>query len=243
MSVRSCGLRPAPPGQDSGTLSCINFDKNEHYTAVPRRSSGKDTFESLASKDEMLAPLGFEPEGSASKPNFCERASPLLEYILDPNGYATFREYLCEHDQETLLDFWRSCEEFRQLASTGSNLSIPKANATYSNYLQSKLLCARIIQGGIRAKIKHKLHSGQPLNDMLFDQAQESVLRYMNDIHYEMFLTSDIYKSYISKERVSRFESKCMPALPEEKIQEKSNGSWIVSDANTPPLGRNNREG
>ncbi len=264
MSNKYCdnltGLRPAPPGQDSDSSLCIDSGKTVNYSAVPRRSSGKDMYENTGNKgsytDGMIAPLGFEPEGSATKPNFCEGNSSLLDFITDRSGYSLFREYLRQHKHEALLDFWQSCEEFKRLANTGSNLASPKANSTYNNYLHSKHLCASILQDVVRAKVKHKLGSGHPLNETLFDQAKNCILEYMNDVHYGKFLGSDIcirsdvskaiqLKDRVSTKNVSRFGAKGLPPLPEEKVFEQNRGNWASVDVHTRPLGRSvdEREG
>ena len=242
------GLRPAPPGQDSDSGICVNSSKTVNYSPVPRKPSSKDLHEHSGNKDsytdDMIAPLGFEPEGSATKPYFCEGNSSLLDFISDRNGYTLFREYLREQKHESLLDFWQSCEEFKQLANTGSTLATLKANATYNNYLHSKHLCASILQDNIRAKVKHKLGLGHALNETLFDQAKDCILRYMNSFHYGKFLGSDIYmhsdvsKGLQSKDRVSgknasRFVPKGLAPLPEGKVFEQGSGTWPSVDINT----------
>ena len=256
------GLRPAPPGQDSDTSLCINPGKTQTYTAVPRRSSGKEIYENMSKNikdshtDDIIAPLGFEPEGSATKPNFCEGNLSLLDFITDRNGFLSFREYLRGQKYESLLDFWHSCGEFKQLANTGSNLASPKAISTYDNYLHSKHLCGNILQDPVRAKVKHKLASGQPLNEALFDNARDCIFQYMNDMHYGKFLASDIYKHFdvskgtqlkdrVSTKNVSRLATKGLPPLPEEKVFVQNRGNCAAVDVHTRPLGRgfDEREG
>ena len=249
------GLRPPPPGQDSDSSLCVNSGKTQNYSAVPRRSSGKEIYENTSINiqgsytDDMIAPLGFEPEGSATKPNFCEGNSSLLYFISDKNGYSLFREYLRGHKQESLLDFWQSCVEFKRLANTGSSLASPKAISTYDNYLHSKHVCASILHDAVRAKLKHKLSSRQPFNETLFDNAKDCIFQYMNDIHYGKFLASDIYKRFdvskgiqlkdrVSTKNVSRSGAKGLPPLPEEKVFEQNRGNWACIDVHPRPLGR-----
>lgn len=254
------GRRPAPPGQDSDSSLCMDSEKTLDYSAVPRRPSNKDMCENRGSKnlyaDHIIAPLGFEPEGRATKPNFCEGNSSLLDFISDRNGYSLFREYLRRHKHESLLDFWQSCEEFKRLADAGSILATPKANSTYNNYLHSKHLCASFLQDGVRAKLKHKLSSGQPLNKTLFDHAKDCILQYMNDHHYGKFLGSDIYmrsdvskgsqsKDRVSTKNASRLGGKALPPLLEEKVFEQSGCDWPANHVNTRGSGRtvDEREG
>ena len=251
------GLRPAPPGQDSDSSLSINSGKTVNYSAVPRRPSSKDMYENTGNKytEDVIAPLGFEPEGSATKPNFCEGNLSLMDFISDRHGHSLFREYLREQKHESLLDFWQSCEEFKRLANTGSNLATPKANSTYNHYLHSKHLSASILPDAVRAKVKHTLTSGQP-NETLFDHAKDFILQYMNDCHYGKFLGSDIYmrsdvskgtqsKDRVSSKNVSRFGAKGLPSLPEEKVFEQNRGNWPSTDVNARPLGRtlDEREG
>ena len=250
------GLRPAPPGQDSDSGVCSQSGKSLNYSPVPRRPSSKDMYENTGKiqdsySDDVIAPLGFEPEGSATKPNFCEGSSSLVDLISDRNGFTLFREYLREQKQESLLDFCQSCEEFKRLANTGSNLATPRASSIYNNYLHSKHLCANILKDDvyIRAKLKHQLGLGQPLSETLFDHAKHCILQYMNEFHYGRFLASDIYmrsdvsKGFQSKDRisaksVSRFGPKSLPPLLEEKVYEQNPGNWHSPDVNTKPLGR-----
>ena len=250
------GLRPAPAGQDSDSSVCSHSEKTLGYSPVPRRPSSKDMYENTGDlkdsyTDDMIAPQGFEPEGSATKPKFCEGSSTFVDFISDRNGFALFREYLREQKHESLLDFCQSCEEFKRLANTGSNLATHKASSIYNNYLHSKHLCANILKDDvyIRAKLKHKLSGGQPLSETLFDHAKQCILQYITEFHYGRFLGSDIYmrsdvsKAFQSKDRIStkcvpRYGPKGLPPLLEEKVYEQNAANWPSPDVNTKPLGR-----
>lgn len=259
--------RPAPPGQDSGVTSTSSRASEKKtmplvpkFNAVPRRATtNKESHESPCNlkdefDEEIAAPLGFEPEGSATRPSFCEGCSSLQGLLSDRYGYEVFYEYLRLQNSESLLAFWRSCEKFRQLAKARSGLALPTANTTYAKYMHKKLLCGSRIDDSIRAKIKHKLNSGQPLNESMFDSAQEAIFSYINDYFYASFIRSDVYKGFVSdeavkiptKDRVSttarsaRFTAKALPTLPEEKVFEgdASHGQWTNCDPAIRSIGR-----
>ena len=244
--VNMTGSRPAPPGQDSDSSPCIDSRKVQNYSAIPRKPSSKEITGNMAlyTDESHIAPLGFEPEGSATKPKFCEGNSSLLDLISDRNGYSLFKHYLLELKQESLLDFWQACEKFKRLANTGSNLATPTASSIYNNYMHSNHLCAGILPDVIRAKLKHSLSSRQPLSENLFDLAQDCVLQYMGDFHYGKFLCSDIYansdasKDRVSSKNVPRFGSKGLPTLPEETVYEQHSSSLGSVDVNSRSLGR-----
>ncbi|XP_028395429.1 axin-1-like [Dendronephthya gigantea] len=250
-AVNMTGSRPAPPGQDSDSSVSFDSTKIQSYSAIPRKPSSKESMGNIDvyTDESHIAPLGFEPEGSATKPTFCEGNSSLLDFISDRNGYSLFRKYLQEQNQESLLDFWQACVKFKRLANTGSNLATPTANSNYNNYMHSNHLCAGILQDVIRAKVKHSLSTRQPLSETLFDHAQDCILQYMNDFHYGKFLCSDIYthsdvsKAILLKDRVSsknvpRFISKGLPTLPEESVYEQHSGNWPSIDVNSRSVGR-----
>lgn len=248
--------RPAPPGQDSGISTTATSRANEkktNFNAVRRRATtttSKESHESACNlkdknDEENAAPLGFEPEGSATRPSFCEGCSSLQGLLSDRYGYEVFHEYLRLQNSESLLDFWRSCEKFRQLAKARSGLALPTANATYAKYMHKKLQCGSLLDDSIRAKVKHKLNSGQPLNELMFDSAQEAIFSYINEYFYASFIRSDVYKGFVgdeaakipTKDRVStarsaRFTGKALPTLPEEKVFEgaASHGQWTSCD-------------
>lgn len=252
----SYSVRPAPPGQDVATSQSRSNKKQQmlrNYGSLPQKASSKEIYDSPSDlsyeiDEERMAPLGFEPEGSATKPSFSEGCSSLQEMLFDRDGFEMLYEYLRLEKLESLLDFWRSCEEFRRLSKAGSNLATPTANAIYSNYMHKKHVCGSILHHPIRAKVKHKLNSGQPLSESTFDSAQEAIVSYIYDYHYTNFLRSDVYKPSVSESvntsikvrvsnRATRFTGTALSPLPEEKVlafgEERNRGQWGSYDTAT----------
>lgn len=231
----STNLRPPPPGEDSkesekaknSRLESLKRESLLSPRATPRRSTKEGlirTFDS-SSEEDKLAPLGFEPEGSAvGTPPYERWANSLQDLLTDPEGFSLFYDYLREELCELLLDFWRSCEGFRRMVPTSYRM-LAAAKAIYQKFIQNRSSVVLPIRDATRAKIARH-HGDQPVDSSLYDEAISEVLAHIKNSHYPKFLKSDIYRNYAlnlrespkeEKQGSSKFYCGYLPTLPEEK--------------------------
>ncbi|XP_012946249.1 axin-1, partial [Aplysia californica] len=162
-------------------------------------------------ENEMSAPLGFHPEGSAANsPPYSENGTPPhlkwaqnLKYLLDDSeGVELFKEFM-ERELEggsEELQFWFACQGLKRkidsdsLDNTDSTITnIQKA--IYKRYVRSdKVKC---ISRDVKKDIADKVSSKSSLDHCIFDAAQEEVETFMRDVTYPAFLRSDYYVQYV----------------------------------------------
>lgn len=211
VSTRSSGSHKSQLSNKSQTSSKSmgsNRGDNHSPAVTPRRSNKDKSSLSMSVgciDDDDMAPLGFEPEGSASSsPPFNENSTPSfmkwaenLNYLLeDLQGVEQFRNFL---DQEGLgsyaVDFWFACQGLKK-KSTGENIT-NVIRVIHKKYIKSdKLPC---ISEATKKDTHEKLQKRVDLNRDIFEEAQSEVEQDMRNNTYPLFIKSDLYVQYVQK--------------------------------------------
>ncbi|CAH1794458.1 unnamed protein product, partial [Owenia fusiformis] len=225
-STRSSGSHKSHASNKSHSsiksIGSHRSDVSHSPAATPRRSNLDGKNKALAlqsqglSQEDMIAPLGFEPEGSATNsPPFTENSTPpylkwaeSLKFLLeDSDGLQLYKEFLSLEQCycPVTLDFWFACKGLRQslLKFTKSQSNDAKerakifnlAKVIYRKYIRGDQLSS-IISKSIRQTISERV-TKKDIELTLFDEAQDSVEKYMTDNTWPIFLKSDIYVQYI----------------------------------------------
>ncbi|KAK6187750.1 hypothetical protein SNE40_005707 [Patella caerulea] len=212
MSTRSSGSHKSQvssKSQSSGkSMSSSKGEMTHSPAATPRKSNLDKTGGSLSCStqglfsDDMDAPLGFEPEGSAaSSPPFTENSTPphlkwaeTLHHLLsDSDGVELFKEYLEKESGGCYeVDFWFACEGLRQK----DEQQLPSViKVIYKKFVRhDKIKC---IDKDTRQGITDKINRKEQMDRTIFDSAQAEVEGYMKGVTYPAFLNSDFYVQYV----------------------------------------------
>ncbi|XP_041362836.1 axin-1-like [Gigantopelta aegis] len=226
--------------------------------ATPRKSNLDKTNGSLKcsslklDNDDMDAPLGFEPEGSAaSSPPFTENSTPphlkwaenISHLLNDSEGVDLFKEYLKkEHGGYTEVLFWFACQGLKQTCNPDDVPGIIKA--IFKGFIRSdKIPC---LNASTKRKIVDSFSRKEGIDRSIFDSAQAEVEKFMRSVTYPAFLNSDFYVQYVqtysdspksshssgsnSARPVS--QSGPLPSLPEDKELDTSIPKTLMG----PPL-------
>ena len=235
-------MRPPPTGEDSndterskGNLPALakqdSFVSSPRMT--PRRFSNKDSVtlrrhSGQESDEEKIAPLGFEPEGSAASTPQCERwPMTLYDTLMDCQGFNSFYHYLKEENCEMLLDFWRACESFKRMAPLSFEMRTA-AKAIFQKFIYSGSSDALEMAESTRTQIAKHVND-QPVDCNLFEVALSEIIANMRNNHYPRYVNTSFYKECVQSgsespkgfERypyASRFHGGYLPTLPEEKV-------------------------
>ena len=236
-------MRPPPTGEDSndserskGNLPASS--KPESFLSsprmTPRRFSKKESITmrgySGLESDE-LAPLGFEPEGSAASTPQCERwPTSLSDMLMDCQGFNSFYQFLRQENSEILLDFWRASESFKRMAPISPEMRTT-AKAIFQKFIFAGSSDAVEISDTTRNKIAQHVND-QPVDCGLFEEALSEIMADMKNNHYPRFQNTSLYKESIqsggespkdicdrySHAQTARFHAGYLPTLPEEKV-------------------------
>jgi axin 1 len=199
-------------------------DVPQSPAVTPRRSNraGGPGGDSGVNKSHMLftgscsiledvdAPLGFEPEGSAANsPPFTENSTPSylkwaesLTYLLaDRDGVQLFRTFLEQEGLGTYsVEFWFACQGLKKKASEEGTELIQIQNVIrviHKKYVKSdKLPC---VHAETKRIIHDKIQRRTDLTAEIFDAAQGEVEEDMRNNTYPLFLKSDLYVQYVQK--------------------------------------------
>ena len=236
-------MRPPPTGEDSNDTerskgNLLASSKPESFLSsprmTPRRFSKKESitthgYSGLESDEEKLAPLGFEPEGSAASTPQCERwPTSLSDMLMDCQGFDSFYQFLRQENSEILLDFWRISESFKRMAPISQEMRTI-AKAIFQKFIFAGSPDALEISDTTRNKIAEHVND-QPVDCGLFEEALTEVMAEMKNNHYPRFMNTNLYKECIQSggespkdvcERYSqtaRFHGRYLPTLPEEKV-------------------------
>lgn len=236
-------MRPPPTGEDSNDSerSKGNFVaslKSDSLVSsprmTPRRVSKKESiatrgYSGLESDEEKLAPMGFEPEGSAASTPQCERwPSTLNDMLIDCQGFKSFYQFLKQENSEILLDFWRASESFKRMAPISHEMRTT-AKAIFQKFIFPVSCNALEVSDTTRMKIAQHVND-QPVDCGLFEEAISEILANLKNNHYPRFMNTTLYKECIQSggespqgicERfthTARFHGGYLPTLPEEKV-------------------------
>ncbi|XP_052263701.1 axin-1-like isoform X2 [Dreissena polymorpha] len=238
MSTKSSGSHKSQVSHTSGRS--VSSNKGDINPATPRKSNIEKPANvnlSICGIDDDDAPLGFEPEGSATNsPPFTENSTPpylkwaesLHNLLDDHDGVKLFRNFL---DQEEIgsasIDFWFACQGLKKKPKNSEEIPqlIKLMRTIYKKYIKGDRLpfidyeTKRIISESISLQ-------KSDVDVTLFDDVQAQVETYMKSNTYPLFLKSDLYVQYVSKEGVS----------PKSSNSSSSTNSRPVSSGPLPTL-------
>ncbi|XP_030840345.1 axin-1 isoform X2 [Strongylocentrotus purpuratus] len=197
--------RPPVPGEeteDRGSVSSsVKSGKQSDQSAgTPRRSYLKD-----AAKGGMLeegAPLGFEPEGSASvTPPYTRWTESLHALLCDEDGIQLFKHYLIQENAENPLLFWLATQGFKK-KSDNDPVRTDLAKLIYRRFIKKEGQQVVRLQTATRNHVAESIRTNK-VAGKLFDASQREVEEYMRETSYPMFLKSDVYVQYVNNGGVS----------------------------------------
>lgn len=210
MSTRSSGSHKSQLSHTSGRS--IGSNKGDINPATPRKSNVDKAASNVSCvgqkfDEDMEAPLGFHPEGSvANSPPFTENSTPpylkwaesLYTLLDDRDGVQLFKTFLQQEGIGTSsVDFWFACNGF-QLKKEGSEEFIQVIRIINKKFIKSDKL--PYVDINTKRKISETIHSGSEVSTNIFSEAQAQVEEYMKSDTYPLFLKSDLYIQYVSKE-------------------------------------------
>lgn len=234
-------MRPPPTGEDSNDSErskgkLVASLKSDSFVSSPimtaRRVSKKEStttqgYSGLESDEEKLAPLGYEPEGSAASTPQCERwPTSLNDMLMDCQGFDSFYQFLKQENSEILLEFWRASESFKRMAPISHEMRTT-AKAIFQKFIFPEN--ALEVSNTTRTKIAQHVND-QPMDCGLFEEALSEIMANLKNNHYPRFLNTTFYKECIQSggespqgicERfthTARFHGGYLPPLPEEKV-------------------------
>ncbi|WAQ96321.1 AXIN1-like protein [Mya arenaria] len=212
MSTKSSGSHRSQVSQTS--CRSMGSTKGDINPATPRKSNIEKPAVSNVTccfDEEMDAPLGFEPEGSVTNsPPFTENSTPpylkwaesLQNLLEDHDGVTLFKEFLGQEDVGTAsVDFWFACQGLKKNAQITEHSQVVKLMKTISKrYIKGERL--PFVDGDTKRTIAEgiNLQHEDNIDVTLFDAAQTQVETYMKNETYPLFLNSNLYLSYVSRE-------------------------------------------
>jgi axin 1 len=211
-STRSSSSHKSQLSSKSHTSSGKSGRSENHHSpaATPRRSN-LDKSHLLAShdvvscKEDMEAPLGFEPEGSAaSSPPFNENSPPpylkwaenIESLFEDLDGVRLFKKFLDQESSSNPLDFWFACKGLQEGVQSDNEEKIQSlVKLIYKRYIRGDhLQLPTDMKKSITTKFKKQI-----FNQGIFKEAQMLVQSRMSNDTYPLFLKSDIYVQYVQQ--------------------------------------------
>ena len=213
-STRSSGSHKSHlsgKSHSSGKSGVSHRSDHSHSPAAgtPRRSNLDKTGGSLScsvqalDSEEIEAPLGFEPEGSAANsPPFTENSTPPylkwaenLNFLLeDSDGVKLFRQFLEQEQCSSMLEFLFACKGLKMLLPSEEKKIENLAKLIYRKYIKGERLS---LKAEIRKDIADKLARKEGLNQNIFDEAQTDIENSIRNDTYPLFLKSDLYLQYV----------------------------------------------
>lgn len=208
-STRSSSSHKSQLSTKSHTSSGKSGRSDNHHSpaATPRRSNlDKSHFvgsHDVSCKEDMEAPLGFEPEGSAaSSPPFNENSPPpylkwaenIEALFEDLEGVRLFKKFLDQESSSNPLDFWFACKGLQEGVQSDEEEKIQSlVKLIYKRYIRGDhLQLPTDMKKSITTKFKK-----QSYNQGIFKEAQMLIQSRMSNDTYPLFLKSDIYVQYV----------------------------------------------
>ena len=207
-STRSSGSYKSHLSAKSHTSGKSHRSDNSP-AATPRRSNLDKTNISLSCSfpgvdgDEVNAPLGFEPEGSAANsPPFTENSSPpylkwaenLVHLLDDSDGVKLFKQFLDQEQCAYTLDFWFACRGLKMVPEKDESKIHSLVKLIYRKYIKGDQL---LLKPDIKRNLADRLSKKENINQSIFDEAQKEVEESMRNDTYPLFLKSDLYVQYV----------------------------------------------
>ncbi|XP_071107823.1 axin-1-like isoform X1 [Haliotis cracherodii] len=225
--------------------------------ATPRKSNLEKSSCTSSQKldhEEMEAPNGYEPEGSAANsPPFTENSTPphlkwaenLNHLLSDSDGVQLFKEYLDKEGGGALeVDFWFACQGLKRKSAQSTNIpSLVKA--IYKHFVRNDGV--RCLLKETKQEISDKINKKMAVDQYIYDTAATEVELYMRNVTYPAFLNSDFYVQYVQSYGDSPKSSHSsgsnsarpmsqpgpLPSLPEDKELDTESSKFTTMG---PPL-------
>ena len=254
ISSRSSESRKSQISAKSHSPGHGSSPKLETNHPLPRKSSSEALY-CPKEGEEVVAPLGFEPEGGISNLSpFAETSAPSclrwatnIECLLeDGEGVKLFKLFLDQDQNSHPLEFWFACQGLKLVPATDENRIQSLVKLIYKKYIKGNQLT---LKPEIKKCIADKIKIGTTLIDQgIFNDAQCEVELILRNCAYPEFLKSDLYLQYLQNAdgespKVSDGSSGCPSARPlsagllptlheEEELQQED----IRRDSPTSPL-------
>ena len=199
--------RPPVPGEeteDRGSIaSSVKSGKTSNSAGTPRRSNLlKDGAKGGKAGAQDGAPLGFEPEGSASvTPPYTRWTESLHALLSDEEGIQLFQLYLKQENADNPLTFWLATEGYKK-KSDHDPRRVDLAKLIYRRFIKKDGQQVVRLQTATRNQVAECIRTNN-VNGKLFDASQNEVEEYMRETSYPMFLKSDTYVQYVNNGGVS----------------------------------------
>ncbi|XP_022084822.1 axin-1-like isoform X2 [Acanthaster planci] len=221
--------RPPVPGEENETAPTCAIAKERSPSATPRRSTLLAHVKTGLTGDmeEDEAPLGFEPEGSASvTPPYTRWTESLHALLSDEDGICLFKQFLVQEKAEDPLLFWLATEGFKKKSADDPKRN-ELAKVIYKKFVKADGQQVVKLSPALRTNIAGMVRSSV-FDETLFDAAQAEVEEHIRESTYPMFLKSDLYVQYINNGGISPKSSECsssggnsrvtgyLPTLPED---------------------------
>ncbi|KAH3886772.1 hypothetical protein DPMN_010785 [Dreissena polymorpha] len=117
----------------------------------------------------------------------------------DHVGIAVFKEFLKKEFSEENIEFWQTCEDFKNIAD--ASFRTVKAKEIYGKHVAMHSPDPVNIDSVLRREIESRLEKP---SHQLFNAAQLHIYQLMKQDSYGRFLKSDLYKSYVMTEMEGR---------------------------------------
>ena len=166
-----------------------------------------------------MAPLGFEPEGSAASgtppmteisgttPPFYKWVENIHYLLEDVDGVELFSRFLEQEDIVDVLPFYFAVKGLRDqsLSQSKPDKIQQLIKLIFKKYLRGDrvmLILKPETKKAIQEKMTNKEGGGgggssRSLEPGIFDDAQEEVIEYLSNAPYSAFLKSDLYVQYV----------------------------------------------
>ena len=156
-------------------------------------------------REDVDAPLGFEPEGGVSvSPHFQEGScgsgpsylkwAESLKYLLqDSDGVSLFKQFLDQEQGSGALDFWFACSGLKMVSAGDADRIVGLVKLIYKRYIKGDHLC---LKADVKRRIIDRLKRDL-VDRTIFDEAQTEIEKTMRNDTYPLFLKSDTYLQYV----------------------------------------------
>ncbi|WAR21811.1 RGS-like protein [Mya arenaria] len=117
--------------------------------------------------------------------------------LRDRVGIAVFKEFLKKEFSEENIEFWQTCEDYRNIADP--KLRKAKAREVYDKHVAMHSSDPVNIDSALRKGVEAELTVDNP-PPTIFLQAQQHIYQLMKQDSYVRFLKSEVYRSYMMAE-------------------------------------------
>ncbi|XP_014668632.1 PREDICTED: axin-1-like [Priapulus caudatus] len=193
------GDRDSPVATPRRSLLDPGGTTGKPVTTTTTTTTTTETMEGKG-KDVGEAPLGFEPEGSASTtPPFAETpatppylrwAASMRNLLDDAEGVEQFRSFLRQENAENLLMFWFAIKSLKMMEDGVRIAQLTKV--IYRTYIRAHGEQTLAIRPDVRRAVAERF-STKVADRNIFDCAQCEIEQLLEGAMYPQFLKSDVY--------------------------------------------------